>query len=252
MEFPHLLDTLGHDLHYALRNLKNSPAFATVAILSLALGIGANTAIFSIVDAVMLRYLPVEHPQELLQVKIGRNDSFSNPIWEQLRDRQDVFSGIFAWATHRSNLASGGEVNSADGIMISGDFFRALGVRAILGRTLMPDDDRRGCATSAVITYDFWQDRYAGDGKIIGRTVVLDNHPFTIIGVIQPGFYGVDVGRNFQIAVPICTEPILDAAFGSMLDQRSSLWLRVIGRPKPGLGAKQINARLKILAPPVF
>ena len=252
MELPHLLDTLGHDLRYALRNLKNSPAFATVAILSLALGIGANTAIFSIVDAVMLRYLPVERPQELLQVKVGRDNSFTNPIWEQLRDHQDVFSGVFAWATHRFNLASGGEVSGADGIMISGDFFRTLGIRAVLGRTLTANDDRRGCATSAVISYDFWQNRYAGDGKIIGRTVVLDSHPFTIVGVTQPGFHGVDVGNKFQIAVPICTEPILDAAFGSMLDQRGSWWLRVIGRPKPGLGAKQINARLKILAPRVF
>src|ERR1700693_4206400 len=115
MELPPLLDTLGHDLRYALRNLKHSPAFAAVAILSLALGIGANAAIFSIIDAVMLRYLPVERPEELLQVKIGRDNGFTNPIWEQLRDRQDVFSGIFAWSGHRFNLASGGEVSYADG-----------------------------------------------------------------------------------------------------------------------------------------
>jgi putative ABC transport system permease protein len=252
MELPHLLDTLGHDLRYALRNLKNNPAFATVAILSLALGIGANTAIFSIVDAVMLRDLPVEHPQELLQVKIGSNEAFTNPIWEQLRDHQDVFSGVFAWTTHRFNLASGGEVSYASGIMASGDFFRTLGVRAILGRTFTPGDDRRSCAASAVLGYDFWQSRYGGDGKVIGRTITLDGHPFTIVGVIQPGFYGVDVGSNRQIAVPICAEPILDAALGSMLDQRSSWWLRVIGRPKPGLGAKQITARMKILAPQIF
>ncbi len=252
MELPHLLDTLGHDLRYALRNLKNSPAFATVAILSLALGIGANTAIFSIVDAVMLKNLPVERPQELMQVKIGRDDSFTNPIWEQLRDHQDVFSGVFAWTTHRFNLASGGEVSGADGIMVSGDFLRTLGVRAILGRTLTSMDDRRGCPATAVLTYDFWQSWYGGDGKVIGRTIALDGHPFEIVGVIQPGFFGVDVGRNSRIAVPVCTESILDAAFGSMLDQRSSWWLRVIGRPKSGLGAKQVTARLKTLAPQTF
>lgn len=252
MELPHLLDTLGHDLRYALRNLKNSPAFATVAILSLALGIGANTAIFSIVDAVMLRYLPVERPQELLQVKIGRDDAFTNPIWEQLRDHQDVFSAVFAWSTHSFNLASGGEVRHADGILASGDFFHALGVRAILGRTFTPGDDRRGCTASAVLAYDFWQSRYGGDSRIVGRTISLDGHPFEIVGVMQPGFYGVDVGSNVQVAAPICAEPILDAAFGSMLDQRSSWWLRVIGRPKSGLGAKQITARLKTLAPQIF
>jgi len=252
MQLPHLLDTLGQDLRYALRNLKNNPAFATVAILSLALGIGANTAIFSIVDAVMLKDLPVERPQELLQVKIGRNDSFTNPIWEQLRDHQDVFSGVFAWGAHRFNLASGGEVSYANGIMASGDFFRALGVRAILGRTITPADDRRGCPALALLGYDFWQNRYGGDGKVIGRTLSLDGHAFEIVGVIQPGFYGLDIGFNSQIAVPICAEPILNATFGSMLDQRSSWWLRVIGRPKPELGAKQLTARLKTLAPQIF
>ncbi|MBZ5593840.1 MAG: ABC transporter permease [Acidobacteriia bacterium] len=252
MQLPHLLDTLGQDLRYALRNLKNTPAFATVAILSLALGIGANTAIFSIVDAVMLKDLPVERPLELLQVKIGRNDSFTNPLWEQLRDHQDVFSGVFAWGARQFNLASGGEVRYANGVLASGDFFRALGVRAILGRTFTPADDRRGCAALAVLSYDFWQSRYGGDGKVIGRTLSLDGHPFEIVGVVQPGFYGVDIGRNSQIAVPICVEPVLNATFGSMLDQRSSWWLRVIGRPKLGLGAKQVTSRLKTLAPQIF
>ena len=188
----------------------------------------------------------------MLQIKIGSNEAFTNPIWEQIRDHQDVFSGVLAWGPHRFNLASGGEVSAADGIMVSGDFFHTLGVRAILGRTFTPNDDRRGCAASVVLAHDFWQRHYGGNGKVIGSTITLDSHRFEIVGVIQPGFRGVDVGHNFQIAAPICTEPIFDAAFGSMLDQRSSWWLRVIGRPKPGLGAKQITARLKILAPQIF
>ena len=240
------------DVRYALRTFRRAPAFAAIAVATLALGIGANTAIFSIVDAVMLKDLPVERPLELLQVKIGRNDSFTNPLWEQLRDHQDVFSGVFAWGARQFNLASGGEVRYANGVLASGDFFRALGVRAILGRTFTPADDRRGCAALAVLSYDFWQSRYGGDGKVIGRTLSLDGHPFEIVGVVQPGFYGVDIGRNSQIAVPICVEPVLNATFGSMLDQRSSWWLRVIGRPKLGLGAKQVTSRLKTLAPQIF
>jgi putative ABC transport system permease protein len=253
MELPPFLDTLARDLRYALRTFKNSPAFATVAILSLALGIGANTAIFSIVDAVMLKYLPVERPQELLQVRIGDNDSFTNPIWEQLRDHQDVFSGIFAWSTNRFNLATGGEVHYTQSILTSGDFFRALGVRAILGRAYTTTDDRRGCPGGpvAVLSYEFWQRHYGGDGAVVGKKILLDSHPFEIIGVIQPGFFGMDVGRKFDIASPICSEAIIRGS-GSMLDQRSSWWLRVVGRPKHGLAAKQVTARLKTLSPQVF
>src|SRR5262245_2988061 len=105
------------DIRFALRLLKSSPGFTTVAVLSLALGIGANTAIFSIMDTVMLKTLPVKNPQELIQVKIGTSSSFTNPIWEELRDRQDVFSGVFAWSGQRYNLASGGEVQPVDGVM---------------------------------------------------------------------------------------------------------------------------------------
>src|ERR1700726_3141420 len=117
-------DALTQDLRYALRTLRSSPGFAAVAILSLALGIGANTAIFSLIDVVMLKYLPVSHPEELLQVTgDNRNSSFTNPLWEQIRDRQDVFSGIFAYGTMRFNLANGGEARYASGILASGNYF---------------------------------------------------------------------------------------------------------------------------------
>ena len=251
MALPPFLDAAVHDLRYALRMLKNGPAFAIVAILSLALGIGANTAIFSLVDAVMLKYLPVERPQELLQVRMENSDSFTNPLWEQLRDRQDIFSGVFAWGGWQFNLASGGEVHYANGILTSGDFFQTLGVRPILGRAYTPADDRRGCAGLAVLNYGFWQNHYQGSADVVGKTIRLSGHPFEIVGVIQPGFYGLDVGRKFDIAAPICTEPLTNT-FGSMLDQRSSWWLRVVGRPKAGLSAAQVTARLKTLAPQIL
>ncbi|HEV3202266.1 MAG TPA: ABC transporter permease [Bryobacteraceae bacterium] len=246
-----MLDHLIQDLRYAARTLRTSPGFAAVAILSLALGIGANTAIFSLIDAVMLQYLPVSHPEELLQVLMGDNGaSFTNPLWEQVRDRQDVFSGVFAYSGGRFNLTPSGEARYAQSTWASGDFFATLGVRAVLGRTFTPADDRRGCPGTAVLSYDFWQREYNGSAAVTEKAILLDGHPFQILGVVQPGFHGVDVGRSLDVMVPICTEPILHPR--SQLDQRSSWWLRVVGRPKTGLGPGQVTARLKTLSPDIF
>ncbi len=246
-----MFDAFLQDLRYALRTLRSSPGFASVAILSLALGIGANTAIFSLIDSVMLKYLPVRHPEELLNVTLGDSVSWTNPIWEQVRDHQDVFSGLFAYGTLRFNLASGGEARYAQGIWASGDFFSTLGVRTSLGRTFTRLDDRRGCPGGAVLSYDFWQKEYGGSAAVLDKTISLDGHPFPVLGVTEPGFFGMEVGRAFDVAVPVCTEAIMRGS-GSQLDQRSSWWLRVIGRPKEGLDARQVTARLKTLAPGVF
>ena len=238
---------MGNDLRYALRTLRSSPGFAIVAILSLALGIGANTAIFSLIDAVMLKTLPVSRPEELLQVTANESGSFTNPLWEQVRDRQDVLSGVFASSPARFNLARGGEARYAPGTWVSGDFFDTLGVRAVLGRTLNPADDRRGCAAAAVLSFDFWQNEYGGSSGVLGQSISLDGHPFQILGVTQTGFSGIDVGRAAEVFVPICAEPMVTAT--SQLDNRRNWWLRVVGRPKPGLSAQQVTARLKTLAP---
>jgi ABC-type antimicrobial peptide transport system permease subunit len=129
-----MLDALSQDLRYAIRALRSGPGFATVAILSLALGIGANTAIFSLVNAVILKYLPVDHPEQLVQVvDAGKAGEYTNPIWEQLRDRQDVFRGVFAYSSERFNLAKGGEARYANGNEVSGDYFATLGLRAVAG-----------------------------------------------------------------------------------------------------------------------
>ncbi len=246
-----MLDSFVHDLRYAVRTLRTSPGFAAVAILSLALGIGANTAIFSLIDAVMLQYLPVSHPEQLLQVTTGdRGGSFTNPLWEQVRDRQDVFSGVLAYGQARFNLAPGGEARYSSAIWASGDFFATLGVSAVMGRTFTAADDRRGCPGMAVLSYDFWQREFNGSASVTEKAILLDGHPFQILGVLQPGFHGVDVGRSIDVAVPICAEPILHPS--SQLDQRSSWWLGVIGRPKAGLGPEQVAARLKILSPDIF
>jgi predicted permease len=243
-------DAILQDVRYALRALRSSPGFAAVAILSLALGIGANTAIFSLIDSVILKTLPVSHPEQLLQVTLGKSPSITNPIWEQLRDRQDVFSGIFAYGGGRFNLAGGGEARYAQSNFASGQFFETLGLHAMLGRTFTKADDQRGCPGTAVISYGFWQKEYGGRADVVGKTVSLDNHPFEILGVLQPGFTGFDVGTEKDVYVPVCTEKIIRGET-SMLDHRSAWWLRVIGRPKPGTSADQAQARLKVLAPQI-
>ena len=215
-----MLDALFQDVRYAIRALRSSPGFAAVAILSLALGIGANTAIFSLIDAVILKSLPVRHPEELLQVMMGMQSyvGYSNPTWEHLRDRQDVFSGIFAYGQWGFNLASGGEARSVNGVYVSGQYFDTLGVRAILGRTLTPADDVRGCAASAVLSYGFWQSEYGGRAGVLGKTISIDRHPIEIVGVAEPGFTGVEVGHSADVMVPLCAITLIGTDYPGMLD----------------------------------
>jgi putative ABC transport system permease protein len=242
-------DALLQDLRYAIRALRSSPAFAVVAIFSLALGIGANTAIFSLINSLMLKSLPVRHPEQLLQVTRGKDDYYTNPLWEQLRDRQDVFSSLFAYGGARFNLATGGEARYADGDYVSGQFFETLGLHAILGRSLSTADDNRGCPGTAVLSNSFWQKEYGGRSDVVGRTISLDSRPFEIIGVIEPGFTGLEAGTAIDLYVPVCSEKIINAE-SSSLDGRTWWWMKVIGRPS--VSPAQATARLKTLAPEIF
>ena len=240
-----------HDVRHALRGLQATPAFTAVAVLSLALGIGANTAIFSLMDAGMLKSLPVSHPEELLQVTLSTGGGISNPVWEQIRDRQDVFAGLFAWGRWGFNLAPGGEVRSVHGYFVSGQFFETLGVGAALGRTLTPGDDRRGCPGGAVLSYGFWQREYGGSDAILGRAISINSHPIEVLGVADRRFTGVDVGNSVEIIVPLCAEKIIQAE-SSLLDINTIPgWLRLIGRPKPSVSPAQVTARLRTIAPEV-
>jgi putative ABC transport system permease protein len=245
------LDTLVSDIQYALRALRAAPAFATVAIVSLALGIGANTAMFSIINAVMLKSLPVSHPEELVALVRGEEgDIFTNPLWEAIRDRQDMFSGIFAYGSTSFNLSAGGEARRIYGTWVSGGYFSTLGVRPQAGRMLAQADDYRGCPGVAVLSDGFWKSHYAADPAAIGKNIALDGHPFEIIGVADPRFSGVSVGQQPQVFVPLCTEKIVRGG-NSQLDHRSSWFLYIVGRPKAGVTAQQIVARFKTLAPAI-
>ncbi|HSZ28091.1 MAG TPA: ABC transporter permease, partial [Chthoniobacterales bacterium] len=171
-------------------------------------------------------------------------------MWEQVRDQQDVFSSVFAWSNAQFDLARAGTIEPADGSFVSGDFFTTLGLRPAAGRLLTRSDDYRGCPAVAVLSYGFWQGHHGGDSSAVGKTLSLDDHPFEIIGVAPPGFYGMDVGRESEVFVPICTGEIL---FGTgSLEARSMWWLNVAGRIKPGTSRAQLIARLQVLSPRIF
>jgi putative ABC transport system permease protein len=247
------VEALGRDVRYALRVLGKAPVFTAVVVGTLALGIGANTAIFSLLDAILLRSLPVEKPEELVQFgQAGNSASFTNPLWEQVRDQQDVFSGVFAWGPRDSfNLSRGGAVDNANGLWVSGDYFRTLGLRPAAGRLFSAADDRRGCAALAVLSHSFWEERYGGAAAAVGSSISLNGQSFRIVGVAPAGFYGMDVGSRFDVAIPICAAPVFDGP-KSRLDQRSWWWLRVAGRRKPGMEWARLKARLAVLSPQVF
>jgi putative ABC transport system permease protein len=250
-------DHFWQDVRYGVRMLRKTPVITAIALLSLALGIGANTAIFSLIDAVMLRMLPVQNPEQLVQIKFHSPTSaqprstVTNPIWEQVRDDQDVFSGVFAWFPTSFDLANGGEENNIHGIYASGGFFTTLGVRPAAGRLFMPSDDVRGCSGAAVVGYGFWQQHYGGAESAIGSLIRLNGHSFPIIGVAQRGFIGTDVGTSLDVAIPICAEAILRGK-SSFLDDRSTWWLMMIGRLNSGITIAQANARMRELSPQLF
>jgi putative ABC transport system permease protein len=255
------LERTAQDLKYALRRLLKSPGFTIAAIATLALGIGANTAIFELLDAVLLQSLPVANPQELAEVRVVDMDKarggfvsgypvVTNPIWEKLREDHQGFSQIAAWSDTVFSRDSGGDARFANGLWVSGDFFRVLGVRPIQGRVFTAEDDRPGCGLpGAVISYGFWQQEYGG-GPVLGRKLVLNDKPVEVIGVTPASFFGVDVGRSFDVAVPVCSEPFLETK--NRLDASTVWWLAVIGRRDPSWPVERVAAHLGAASPAIF
>jgi len=257
-----LLAGLGKDLRYAIRMLRLNPSFAAVAILSLALGIGANTAIFELLDAVVLRTLPVLSPQQLASIReihggrigstVARQKNFSYALWQQIQQQQKGFSGIAAWSTETFDLGQGGEAHYVQGMWVSGSFFRTLGIRPVLGRLLTENDDYRGCGLRAVvISYAFWQRSFAGRADAVGSKLSLDGHPFEVIGITPATFYGLEIGRNFDVAVPVCSESAIRTE-GSWTQSATTWWLDVIGRLSAGWTLGKANAQLASMAPGIF
>jgi predicted permease len=227
----------------------------------LTLGIGANTAIFSVINAVMLRSLPVQDPHKLVVIKPnqGDDDTVTNPIWEEVRANQKAFSGVLAYSEHpvmdRFDLSSGGESRFAQGMWVSGDFFHVLGVPAIQGRVLTSEDDQHGggrFGPVAVISYSFWKRNFPNEPNVLGKTISLNRHQFQIVGVTPEWFSGLEVDHSFDVAIPIGCAPILLPNDRRTLGSREWWWLRMVGRLAPGVTLQQADARMKAIAPEIY
>jgi putative ABC transport system permease protein len=243
------------DLRLAFRALRATPVVSFVAALSLALGIGANTAIFSLVNSLFLRTLPVKDPGRLVLITDGTAAglrSWTYSIWDQIRQRRQLFDGAVAWGPTRFNLASSGETEFVDGVWASGSFFDTLGVPALLGRTLSEADDRRGGGPDgpvSVISYSFWQRRFGGAADVVGRTLALDHVPFTIIGVTPPDFFGADVGRTFDVIAPVGDEPLVRGR-ETLLDS-DFYYLTIMARLRPGQTVDAATRALRGVQPEI-
>jgi len=265
---------LVRDLQYAWRGLTRAPMFTAVALLSIALGIGANTAIFTLVDEVLLRMLPVGHPEQLVLFNGARNHYGSNsggnmisyPMYEDFRDNfvdsatklprisqtvpnpaptPKVFSGMFARRPIGMNIGVNGQTERVQGELVSGTYFEVLGVRAALGRMIGPDDDRtRGDGFVTVLSYDYWRNRFGGDPSIIGRRLTINNYPFTVIGVSAAGFDGLDIGQVASVRVPVMLKAQMTPNWDDV-DNRRSRWVNVFGRLKPEVTQAQVLAALQ-------
>src|SRR2546425_2236619 len=251
------------DLRHAFRFLRHHPILHNTPALPPPLGLGANPAIFHLINPIRLRPIPVKNPKELGTIRIAdrhwgsgqfssRYSQLTFAMWEQIRKRQEGFAELAVWSDQRFNLATGGEVRKAKAIRVSGDFFHVLGVEPILGRLLGPGDDQPGCGISgANISYAFWQRNFAGDASVVGKRLTLDGNSFQVIGVTPPGFNGISVGDTFDVAAPICIEPILSARY-NRLPLRHAWWLATIGRLKPGWTIARANAQMLAVTPAVL
>jgi predicted permease len=238
-------------LRHAARSLAKSPVFASVAVLSLALGIGANTAVFTLLDHVLLSPLPVHNPDELVQLKevgmhYGSNsgmNALSYPIYEDFRDQNQVFSGIFCRDQSPVSVSYGGHNERTMAELVSGSYFTVLGVRPALGRLFTAQDDRtRAGSPYAVLGYDHWKTRFASDPSIVGKTILVNDRQLTVVGVAQPGFLGTERLFPSQIYIPMM---MAHEITGRSLDDRRWRWLQVFARRKPGVTTAQAKASLQ-------
>jgi putative ABC transport system permease protein len=252
------------DLRLAARRLNHSRTFVVVALLTLALGIGANAALFQLLEAVRLRPLAIPSPHELVELRI---ENFDNPrgnftnwrsnathgIWEEIRRRQGALSGVFAWSSSSVRLsADGREPRFASLILVTGGFFSTLGVGPELGRVLTDADDVKGCANPAVVlSHAFWQTEFGGDRRIIGKPLALGRDTYEIVGVAPRFFTGLEVGRRFDVAAPLCSE-WLPPGSSSRLDSGSEWFLIIMGRLKTGWTIERASAHLASISPAIF
>ena len=250
------MHTILLDLRYAIRQLLKSPGFALVAVLTLALGIGANTAIFTLLDQALLRALPVNHPEQLVRLRyFGSNtgrisafggdghDYFSYPMYRDLRDKNQVFSGMLANVEMQVGVQWNNQSDLASGELVSGNYFDVLGVRPAMGRLLLPSDDVQNSSPVVVLSFNYWNAHFAGDPRVINQTLYINGHPFTIVGVAEPGFHSAIAGYTPKLFVPIVNRAIVMPGLNDLEDRRSA-WTNIVGRLKPGVSRQQAEAAM--------
>jgi len=254
MKMREWIGVVGRDFGYALRTLRRSRGFAAVAALTLALGIGANTAIFTLLDQVLLRLLPVKNPQQLVLLTMrgrhyGNNwggNAISYPMYRDFQDHNEVFSGMFCRFPEHVSMTFGGQSERVAAELVSGTYFSVLGVGTAVGRAFTPEDDRvPNGHPLAMLSYDFWKQRFGGDSQIVGKTILVNNHQMTIIGVAQAGFDGVELGHATKIFVPVMMEQEIIIGPMKMLTDRRSRWVNAFGRLKPGVTETKAKASLQ-------
>jgi len=247
------LQSVGRDLLYGARPLRTNPGFTVVAVLSLALGIGANTAIFELLNAVRLRTLPVHNPRELVEIKIvggkagtGVIDSYDDltrPIWQEIRREHPPFSDVLAWSQDQMQVGEGSDLQFVNGIIVSASFFHALGVEPWRGRLIVSDDEHACPESAAIVGYAFWKSKMGGREIDANTKLVINGELKQIIGVTPPSFFGLVVGQRFDLALPFCQPLQL---------RRDRFDLTVIGRLRPGWTGPSASAQLAAMSPGIM
>ena len=250
-----MFSSIAQDARFALRSLSKSPLLTSVAVLSLALGIGANTAIFTLFDQVLLRTLPIEDPESLVMFKtegahFGNNrgaNMQSYPMFRDYRERNDVMDGVVCRRGEVVNLGFGASTERAEAELVSGNYFEVLGVPSALGRVLSMDDETAlGGNPVVVLNYRYWRERFAGDPAILGQAVRINGHPMTVVGVAAAGFDGISPGYRPQIHVPVTMKREVTPSWVEF-DERRTRWVQVFGRLKQGVSRETAEAQIRTL-----
>lgn len=243
-----------HDLRFSARSILRSPSLTATAVLSLALGIGATTALYSLIDQIVLRALPVDHPERLvlfnwngeqLAETFGSYNLMSYPICRDLQEQKQFFDGVFCRAATTINFSSGGEPRLTAAELVSGTYFPVLGVRPALGRLFTIEDDGvPGSSPVVVLSYNFWQHQFGGAPDIVGRKVLVNQHPMTVVGVAAPEFHGIDVGEVPSVWIPAVMSAQAIPGFETMVDRRTR-WMQILGKLKPNVSLEEARTGLQ-------
>jgi predicted permease len=254
------------DVRYSCRSLWKSPGFTAVAVLSLALGIGANAAIFELLDAIRLSGLPVKNPSQLVTLTpakskeffragfyASREEAFSYAQMDELRKHQQAFSGILTFWPSQFNLSTSGRSRYAETLLVSGNFLDVLGIAPLLGSGLRVEDDKLACvSTPAVLSYGFWQKEFGGEIDALSKTVSLNGHRFPVGGVMPPSFFGFEPGQRFDVLLPLCASNVFASDGKGYAFDRSDYWLTPIARLKPGWSVERASRHITQLSPAIF